>query len=162
MQNTLIGLLYHYMQENNPEFLLELEEKEQVRNYLHEKVNGINSLLCELQNSLTPQTEVEEICLKALTADLRPSRFNYINSLLEEDFAQQYKSFIENNLLKTEAINLVNFCRSAFDDLQFSEVNEGNNFIRYAICGAINEYLESNSANETVSNELQQPPETEG
>jgi hypothetical protein len=55
---------------------------------------------------------------------------------------------------------MINYCNSIFDDLRFVEENEDNQFIRYAITGAVSEYLESNRVNETVSNELQQSAET--
>lgn len=55
---------------------------------------------------------------------------------------------------------MIGCCDSVFNDLKFSEENEDNHFIRYEICGAISEYLDSNRVNENVSNELQQSAET--
>ena len=63
-------------------------------------------------------------------------------------------------IILPEAINMISYCDSVFNDLQFSEENEDNQFIRYAICGAISEYLDSNRVNENVSNELQQSAKT--
>lgn len=55
---------------------------------------------------------------------------------------------------------MISFCNSTFDDLVFAEENVDNQFIRYAITGAVSEYLESNRVNESVSNELQQSAKT--
>jgi predicted AAA+ superfamily ATPase len=53
------------------------------------------------------------------------------------------------------------YCQSVFDDLNFSEENEDNRFLRYAITGVLKEYLD-NVKSENVSDELQQSTKTEG
>ena len=57
---------------------------------------------------------------------------------------------------------MIGYCEPVFEDLKFSIENEDNRFIQYAITGMISEYLKSNSENENVSNELQQPTKAEG
>jgi hypothetical protein len=55
---------------------------------------------------------------------------------------------------------MIHHCQSTFDDLKFSDETEDNQFLRYAIIGAVSDYLDSE--NENVSHELQQPTETAG
>jgi hypothetical protein len=163
MKNMLISKLYSYVGENNPDLLLMLDERGETLQYLSDKVSSVNGLVRQLQNARKPPHEIEEICMGELTADLRPSRYHYICNLLAEEFEDRYGLLTESGLLRTEAINLVNYCRSAFDDLRFSPDNEDNRFTRYAITGLIREYLEQQqSVNETVSNGLQQPPKIAG
>lgn len=163
MQNILINKFHEYIRENNPDLLLELEKDSKVTEYLSEKIDSVSALLNQLDKG-QPAYIIEDACMDVLTQDLRPSKYNYICNLLEEEFGDTYPKLIDTGLLKFEAFNLVNHCQSVFEDLKFSEETEDNQFLRYAIIGVISEYLERNvtSENETVNNGLQQSTETEG
>ncbi len=113
-----------------------------------------------MKSSKQPEYAFEETCLQEITKDLRPSRYNYILHILEEEFETNYKQLLQSGLLQHEVVNMISFCNSTFDDLVFAEENEDNQFIRYAIICTVSEYLESNRVNEPVSNELQQSAET--
>jgi hypothetical protein len=161
MQGTLINNLYQYIRENNPDLLLELEENNGVTKYLSEKVSSVESLLEQLRKEGKLGYIIEELCMNFLTKDLRPSRYNYILTILESDFEIKYNEFSETGILIYEISNMVKYCQSVFDDLNFSDENEDNRFLRYAITGVINEYLNTVTS-ENVSNELQQSAEAEG
>lgn len=162
MQDILINKLHEYIRENNPDLLLQLEEDGKVTEYLSNKVSTVNALLNQL-NKEQPAYIIEEACMDVLTEDLRPSKYNYICIILEEEFGDTYQQLIDNGLLQFEAVNLVNHCQSVFEDLKFSEETQDNQFLRYAIIGVISEYQERNvtGENETVNNELQQSTKTE-
>ncbi len=160
MQGTLINNLYKYIKENNPDILLELEETGNTTQYLSDKVSTVDSLIEQLSKEGKPSYIIEEICMAHLTEDLKPSRYNYVLHLLESEFEQQYNQFIETGLLLFEISNMVKHCNPVFDDLNFSEENENNRFLGYAIMGVIKEYLD-NVTSENVNSELQQSTETE-
>ena len=162
MQEQLIQKLHQYIITNNPDLLLELQGESSVTSYLHTKITGIEAMLEQLQTDKTPEYIIEETCLEVLTQDLRPSKYNYIKGILEEDFTKQFEQFRDDGILTTEIINLIQECKPVFEDLIFSVENEDNQFIRYAIMGQISEYLEGNGENENVSNGLQQSTETTG
>jgi hypothetical protein len=162
MKEILQNRLFEYIRDNNPDILFELEAEQNVTVWLSERVNDIESLITQLQNQNIPEYEIESVCLNELTKILRPSKYNYILSLLEEEFENDYNQLLQSGLLQHEAINMINQCSSVFADLNFSEENEDNQFIRYAIIREVSEYLQSNREVETVSNELQQPAETKG
>ncbi len=143
MQAILINKLHEYITENNPDILLQLEESGSVTEYLSNKVSTVNALLDQFEKG-QPAYIIEEACLNVLIQDLRPSKFNYISTILEEEFADKFQQLQETGVLKFEVINLINYCQSVFEDLNFSEANEDNLFLRYAITGTISEYLESN------------------
>ncbi len=161
MKASLLNGLYQYMKENNPELIIALQETGSLSQYLTEKATGIEAMITNLQQQAIPLPEMETICLQQLTSDLKPSRYNYILALLEEEFEKAYNSFENDGLLQTEAINMVIYCQSAFDDLIFTEVNEENRFIKYAITGLIKDYLASNSVKENKSDGLQQSAKTQ-
>lgn len=156
MKEVLQNKLFEYIRDNNPDLLFELEAQQNVTVWLSEKISGIDNLL----NQKLPGYEMEETCMNELTKNLRPSRYNYILNLLEEEFEEDYNKLLQSGLLQHEIINMINCCNAVFADLNFSEENEDNPFIRYAIIGEVGEYLQSNREVETVSNELQQPAET--
>ena len=162
MQELLIKKLHNYISENNPDLLLQLEEGGKVTEYLINKMGTVDALLKQLAKG-QPAYIIEDACMDVLTQDLKPSRYNYIRNILEEEFENYYLQLKESNTLQFEAINLINYCQSTFEDLVFNEENENNKFLRYAIIGCVNEYLESNKATmKSVSNELQQSTKITG
>ncbi len=120
---------------------MQLEEDGKVTEYLFNKVSTVNALL-QQKDKGQPAYIIEDACMDVLTQDLRPSRFNYICNILEEEFETTYQQLQDSGILKFEVINLLNECGSVFDDLNFSAANEDNQFLRYAITGTLKEYLE--------------------
>lgn len=162
MKDILINKLFEYIRENNPDILFALEAEDKLRYWLYEKISSVEGLIKDLEKSGQPEYMIEETCMDEMTKELRPSRYNYISNLLEQEFEKDYGKLVQSGLLQHEVINMVGYCQSVFDDLKFSEETEDSRFTYYAIAGAISEYLESNRESENVSNELQQSAEAEG
>ncbi|MEP6684227.1 MAG: DUF1896 family protein [Parafilimonas sp.] len=141
MRDILKNKLHQYISENNPDLLLSLEEKKEVTQYLTEKVNGIESMIQQLQVQTTPAYIIEEMCLDELTKDLRPSRYNYISNILEEDFEFAHQQFQKRGTLLYEVVNILNQCQEAFETFGFTEETEDNRQLRYAVTGIIDKYL---------------------
>ena len=162
MQQALITKLHEYIRENNPDLLFQLEEDRKVTEYLSDKISTVSALIKQTDTG-EPAYIIEDACMDVLTHDLRPSKFNYISNLLQQEFESAYNQLQESGTLKFEVINLINQCQPVFADLNFSEENEDNQFLRYAIIGTISGYLEGvTSENENVNDGLQQSTETEG
>lgn len=159
MKEILIGKLLEYVRDNNPDILFELEAEDKLRLWLYSKADSVESLWQQMQTDKQPAYIIEETCLNELTRELKPSCYNYIFNLLENEFEQEYKLLQQSGLLQHEVVNMIGYCDSVFNDLNFSEENEDNRFIYYAIAGAVSEYLDRNRVSETVSNELQQSAE---
>ena len=162
MQQTLMNKLHEYIRENNPDLLCQLEEDKKVTEYLSDKISTVSALIKQTESG-KPVYIIEDACMNVLTQDLRPSKFNYISNLLQEEFESAYNQLQESGTLKFEVMNLINKCQPVFDDLNFSDENEDNQFLRYAILGTISEYLAGvTSGNENVKDGLQQSTKTEG
>lgn len=141
MQEILIVKLHQYILENNLDLLIDLQERNNVGSYLKEKVSSIDTLLNQLIAEDVPAYIIEERCIDALTQDLRPSKYNYVTSVLEEEFKSDYFRLKKNGTLPYEIINLIELCISFFDTIGFTEDNEDDRHLRYAIIGAIQEYF---------------------
>ena len=162
MKKILINKLHEYIRENNPDLLFQLEEDKKVTEYLSDKISTVSVLIKQMDIG-QPAYIIEDACMDVMTQDLRPSKFNYISNLLQEEFESTYNQILESGALKFEVINLINQCQSVFEDLNFSDENEDNQFLRYAILGTISEYLEGViSGNENVKDGLQHSTKTEG
>jgi len=142
MQEVLIAKLHQYMA-NNPDLLITLQQESSVSDYLRGKVAAIDFLLTELLASGTPAYIIEERCMDELTKELRPSKFNYLISILEEEFEPDCRRLKESGLLTYEVINLIESCTPAFKSLGFTEENENDRPLHYAITGAVKEYFEN-------------------
>ena len=162
MKKILINKLHDYIRENNPDLLFQLEEDKKVTEYLSDKISTVSVLIKQMDIG-EPAYIIEDACMDVMTQDLRPSKFNNISNLLQEEFESTYNQILESGALKFEVINLINQCQSVFEDLNFSDENEDNQFLRYAILGTISEYLEGViSGNENVKDGLQHSTKTEG
>lgn len=142
MQEVLLKKLHNYISEHHPDLLFKLQQEQQVTNYLKTKVSAIDSLLEELTADNLPPYIIEERCMEILTSDLRPSKYDYIQNILLEDFQKDYERLQQSGILTTEVINMIQACDPVFEDLNFSEDNQENRFLRYAIIGTIKEYFE--------------------
>lgn len=141
MQDILTDKLYKYLEQNNPDMLIALEEERAVTKYLSDKVSAINKLPAQLESEGNPAYIVEETCIEILTGDLRPSKFNYICAVLEEDFETTCHQLQQSGTLRFEVINMITECKPVFDAIGFTEETENNRQLKYAITGAISEYL---------------------
>ncbi|MEO7983879.1 MAG: hypothetical protein ABI688_07345 [Bacteroidota bacterium] len=144
MQAVLIEKLHGYIIHNNLDLLISLQQEGKIGSYLQEKVAIADDLISQLQSANTPIYIIEEACLEFLTKDLRPSKFTYLLVALEEDFEKEYHRFKESGILTYEVINLIEACTPIFETSGFTSDNEDDRHLRYAITGAIKEYLDKN------------------
>jgi len=142
MHTILIDKLRSYLVENDPDLLISLQGDYSVTRYLEDKVYQVMPLAEQLIAEDKPQYIIEELCLDELTKELRPSKFHYIKEILKEDFLQAYSRFREAGVLTYEIINLIEACQHTFDSIGFTEENENDRALKYAIMADIQEYLE--------------------
>ena len=143
MQEILVRKLHDYIRDNNPDLLLILLEENRLTDYLHENVSSINEFINQLLSENKASSIIEELCMEELTSALLPSRFNYLQTLLEEEFQNEHDRLEQSGILTTELINLITACDPVFDELGFSKANEDDRYLRYAVMGAMHEYLTS-------------------
>jgi hypothetical protein len=141
MQEMLKEKLWAYIVNNNPDLIIILEEGHSVTQYLATKVNAVMPLAEQLLNEGKPLYIIAELCINAMTEDLRPSRYQYIRTLLEEEFPQDFERLKENGTLTYEVVNLIAVCKQVFSDFDFNKENKNNRFLKYAIIGQVHDYL---------------------
>lgn len=141
MEEILIRKLHDYIRENNPDLLLTLEEENRVTAYLYETVNSIDGMINQLLADNKTSSVIEERCMEEMTRPLKPSRFNYLKALLEDEFPGEFERLHHTGILKTEIINLITVCDPVFHEMDFSEENDNDRYLRYTVTGAVHEYL---------------------
>jgi hypothetical protein len=134
--------LWAYIIENNPELMYELPEKYGVDDYLDEKVSAVMPIALNLTQDGHSSHAVQELCMNQLTANLKPSRYHYILTVLSDEFETQHDQLKESGLLTYEAANLVSYCEPTFTAFRFSAENEDDRQIYLAITGMVAEYFE--------------------
>ena len=141
METALKEQLWSYIASNNPELMYDLQEEYKVTDYLDNKVAGIMSEVEHLLDDGLPAITVQEICLERLTEDLKPSKFQYIKNVLEQEFPIAYEALQESGMLTYEVINLIGSCERIFERFSFNEHTLDNIRMRYAVMGEIDFYL---------------------
>lgn len=141
MQELVIRKLHDYIRDNNPDLLLVLQEAGRVTEFLQENMASVDGLIDQLLADNTAPSTIEELCMVELIKPLKPSRFNYLKALVEEEFPNEFERWEQTGILTTELINMITVCDPVFDEMRFSTENEDNRYLRYAIIGAMHEYF---------------------
>lgn len=141
MQSMLMEKLWAYIVHNNPDLMFSLQEDHSVTRYLEEKVSAVMPMAAQLIDEGKPPYIIEELCLNAMTEELKPSRYQYIRSVIEEEFNADYERMKESGTLTYEVVNLIEACKGIFSDFDFNSENESNRHLRYAIIGQVHDYL---------------------
>jgi len=137
MKETLINELAGYIFQNNPDLLFSLQAEGGMQAYLEDKVDALGEMPMTLLDEAYPMYLIKERCLDELTADLRPSRYNYLLDIVETEFSEDAAMMRESGVLVYEVVNLVRKCESLLvDDF------ENDRMLHYAIVGIVQEYRE--------------------
>ncbi|MEO8172538.1 MAG: DUF1896 family protein [Sediminibacterium sp.] len=137
-KNKLQGLLMAYIQENNPDLLLQLEEDDALHAWVLEKIREVEMVLKQAK----PSYIIESECMDAMTMDLKPSKFNYIRDLFEEEFADQYTLAMQSGILRYEVINMIAACDHVFREMPLTEESMNDRHLEYMVTGVISDYLQ--------------------
>lgn len=144
MQQVLKQKLHEYIRNNNPDILLALEAEKSVSKFIDGRVDAAMFLLEDLVREDKPAYIVEEVCLDELIKEFKPSKFNYIVGILEEEFEFAHQQLSKLRILQHEVVNMIEHCNSVFDAFNFNEENEDNRDLKYAVTGVISGYLDGN------------------
>jgi hypothetical protein len=142
MHQQLISRLHDYLAENNPDVLIALQQQGKANGWMEEKVQGVALMIAQLRSEGKPGYIIEELCMQEITAELRPSKFNYVSAILEEEFEQAYYSLKECGILVYEIINILSACDPVFEQIPLTEENTEDKLLRYAVTGTIKDYLD--------------------
>jgi hypothetical protein len=142
MKAQLINRLHNYLVQNHLDLLISLQEDHRLGHYLEHKVDSVMDLCEALQAEHRPVYVVEALCMEELTRDLRPSRFEYVRALLEEEYKTDHQRMTTGGILTYEIINLIGACEPIFEVFGFGEEREDGKELKYAVMGMIAEYLE--------------------
>ncbi len=143
MREQLIKKLHGYLVQNHLDLLISLQEEHRLTHYLEHKVDSVKELYEGLEAEKRPLYVIEALCMEELTRDLRPSRFEYVRTLLEDEFEGDALRMAGSSILTYEVINLIGACEPIFEVFAFGEENEQSKELKYAVMGMIAEYLEN-------------------
>lgn len=144
MYTQLKEKLWSYIVQNNPDLMHHLQDEYRVVKYLEEKVSSVMPRALELLAKDIPGYAIIEICLNEMTAELKPSRYQYILRILSQDFPEVFQAYREQGQLVYEGVKLVEYCQRTFEQTNFGIDNERDPQIWSVIKAKINTYLENN------------------
>lgn len=154
MQMILKEKLWAYIVHNNPDLLFKLQEEYSVVRYLEEKVRDVIPVLIRLLLEERPQYMIEELCLNAMTEELRPSKFQFVQSVLAEEFDSDHRRLKVEGRLTYEVLNMLDVCKAIFDELGLSEENKQDGKIYYAVYRQISDYLKKINCKEFAEKQI--------
>jgi len=141
MQRILKERLQAYIIEHNPELVSGLRADLAMTQYLEDRVRSVMPLVLDLISEDQPGHVIEELALEQMTASLRPSKFDYLKTLLAEDFPEDHQRFKRHGVLTFETLNLLEHCYHIFEGFGFSQEHQHNPLLRHSIIARIQGYL---------------------
>lgn len=141
MHNHLKEKLKAYITINNPDLLLRLENDLALNGYLEERVSAAMPLILDLLAADKPGHAIEELALQQMTAELRPSRYNYILEILKDRFGSHYERLTEIGMLQYVTLELLERCQEVFDEHDFKERNKDSAWLQALIRAKIRDYF---------------------
>jgi hypothetical protein len=141
MKKLLTRRLHSYLLENHMDLLIALQEDHRLDAYLDRKVASVKEYWDALIAENRPEYVIEALCMEELTSDLRPSRFEFVRNLLEEQFEKYYRRMLVCGILSYEVINLIGVCEPIFQIYGLTEDADDRKALRQAVAGMIAEYV---------------------
>jgi hypothetical protein len=143
IEGRLNTLLHNHLLQHHLDLLIALQEDHRLKYYLRSKVESVRELTDQLIAEKRPAYVIEALCLEELTIDLRPSRFEYMRLLLEQEFEKDYQRMRSSGILTYEVINLIGACEPIFEVFAFGGESEDSRELKLAVVGMIREYLDN-------------------
>ncbi|MDT3402315.1 DUF1896 family protein [Mucilaginibacter terrae] len=141
MKEQLTKRLHSYLLENHMDLLISLQEDHRLKEYLNRKVSSVKAYWEDLLAEKRPEYVIEALCMEELTSDLRPSRFEFVRNLLEEEFEEDYRRMLGCGILSYEVINLIGACEPIFNIYGLTDDSDDRSDLRHAVIGMIAEYV---------------------
>lgn len=141
MQNILKEKLWAYIVHSHPDLMFDLQESYSVTQYLDEKVSDISPKASEYLSEGKSYNAVIEICLDALTEELRPSRFLFVRSVFQEEFPSEYKAFAKEGETTFETLQIMAGAKELFETFGFDNETIKDLRFRHALIAIIHDYL---------------------
>ncbi|RPD39335.1 hypothetical protein [Chitinophaga barathri] len=141
MEQELFTALADHLSENYPEVALMLPMDVSVTQYLWDKVHNVLPLADQLSAEGMDKKSVISSCLDAMTVGLQPSRYQYINGVMKDEFPQEYEELEKEGVLKFEILTLIEVCAGTFESFSFSHQTLNSNLLRHAIIAVIHHHI---------------------
>lgn len=141
MQGLLKEKLRAYITVNNPDLLLKLQGDYSINQYLEDKISKAMPLILDLLGRDKPGYVIEELVLNELTADLRPSRYVYVQQAVKDGFPDEFEKLKTLGVLQHVTLDILEQCQKVFDDKNFNERNKDDFIIKALVRSKIREYL---------------------
>lgn len=141
MEQAILNEFIKNLIKSYPDLLLEVQENGQVEPFIQGKLEAIQPIIQSLKEAGQPIYIIEQLALDHLMGTVGPSRYDYIMDVLEVDFVQLYSEMQRSGVFAYEAIGILLKVTHVFDEFAFTEANKDDRFLRYAILGAIQEFI---------------------
>jgi len=140
MYLELKGKLWAFIIENNPELMFELNESGTAADYIDANLNKVLPLTEELLALGKSLEEVEQSCLNAMTLKLKPSKFLYIRSIIEEDFPDEFKRLVEDGIMTYTVIGMIAALKDVFMAFGFTSETVDTLHLRHAVIAQLHNF----------------------
>ncbi|MNR49943.1 hypothetical protein D3C85_1693930 [compost metagenome] len=85
--------------------------------------------------------------MNEMTAELKPSRYHYISSIIKDCFSAEYDKLREAGQLSYKAVLLVETCKEIFDVHNFCEQHMDDPEIKQQIINQVGHFFKQNTQN---------------
>ncbi|RWU08139.1 hypothetical protein [Pedobacter chitinilyticus] len=141
MKELLKERLHHYIVVNNPELLVRTGGFS-IPQYINDKVELAMEQLEKHHIARMTNDEMIERYMALMTAELLPSKFNYLKAVIEQEYPREFTALREQGVLTSKVIGIMERCADAFEGFGFStEAEVDNTKLRHAIIAIVHREL---------------------
>lgn len=137
MKEKLTKLFIAYLAEHHPDMLYELKLKQELESFVKACLDGLDTDPDKMFKGGIPEHVIEEICLNQLAGLFGPSQYDYLISLLRDEFGYVLDNWKARDVLPSAAVALLENCRPLFEVFKFGQEDEDSQGLRDALIKAI-------------------------
>ena len=141
METALKERLWDYIIIHNPELMYHLQEQYLVGSYLQRKVNEVLPQAQEMRANGVDVCTILEACIEELTQELKPSKFQFVRRVIQEEFPAEYQLLSSTYMLDYEVLNIVDASWDIFQQFGPYCERENSKIQRYAVMHQISTHL---------------------
>lgn len=140
MESVLIAEMVRVVVFQYPEIISSFPDNERFDAYLLEQLQILRPIFEEYCQTGIAKTEAMELTMKHWAQILGPSKYNFIEDILEAEFEDAYNDYEQMGLLQLEVMNLADVCSTEFERFGF-DADDGNRLLYYGIVSRMEEHF---------------------
>ncbi|MFI2744096.1 hypothetical protein ACG2LH_15275 [Zhouia sp. PK063] len=145
LQDTLTELFWKHLIAAHPERIFSLDKNYSVNQYLKETIQGLAPELEQWKSQGKSSRTIISLAFAHFKEGLGPSRYLYLEELLQQEFSTIYQQLQQSGTLTYELVKMIGAANHVFEAIGFSSVSSNSKRLRKHLIAFLADYLHQSS-----------------